>query len=64
MLHIGIIPFRELFGFNYHFSIMGKVLDTPILESLKSLKSKRSQIDNHKSSKRLYCLLLKTNGYS
>ncbi|TCI90617.1 hypothetical protein [Tenacibaculum sp. M341] len=43
---------------------MGKVLNTPIEESLKCLKNHKSQIDNYKSSKRLDCLiLLKTNNY-
>jgi len=44
---------------------MGKVLNTPILESLDSLKRYRSKIDNYKSSKRLDSLiLLKTNQYT
>lgn len=43
---------------------MGKVLNTPIEESVKLLKSQKGQIDNYKSSKRLDCLiLLKANNY-
>lgn len=37
---------------------MGKVLNTPIKESLDFLKGKKSSIDNYKSSKRLDCLIL------
>ena len=48
----------------HYLSLMGRVLNTPILESLDFLKSKRSTIDNYKSSKRLDCLILfKTNDY-
>jgi len=44
---------------------MGKALNTPILESLDSLKAYKSKIDNYKSSKRLDSLiLLKTNQYN
>jgi len=44
---------------------MGKVLNTPILESLDSLKGYKSKIDNYKSSKRLDSLiLLKTKQYN
>lgn len=43
---------------------MGKVLKTPIKETLEFLKSYKSKIDNYKSSKRLDSLiLLKTNDY-
>lgn len=42
---------------------MGKVLNTPILESIDCLKGKRSTIDNYKSSKRLDCLILLKSGF-
>ena len=43
---------------------MGKVLSTPILESLEELKSYKNKVDNYKSSKQLDCLvLLKSNNY-
>ena len=43
---------------------MGKVLNTPILESLEDLNSYKTKVDNYKSSKQLDCLvLLKKNNY-
>lgn len=43
---------------------MGKVLNTPILESLDVLQGYKTKIDNYKSSKQLDCLfLLKKNNY-
>jgi len=44
---------------------MGRVLNTPILESLDYLKSLRGKVDNYRSSKRLDCLiLLHSNDYN
>ena len=43
---------------------MGKVLSTPILETLDYLNRNKSKVDNYKSSKKLDCLvLMKKNNY-
>lgn len=41
---------------------MGKVLNTPILESIDYLNSQKSKVDNYKSSKKLDCLILLKSG--
>jgi len=44
---------------------MGRVLNTPIKESLEELKTYRGKVDNYRSSKRLDCLiLLQSNCYA
>ena len=41
---------------------MGKVLNTPILESVDFLKRQKKTVDNYKSSKRIDCLILLKSG--